>query len=204
MLRSEPVGEAAADERRQQVFQAALAQAEELWDAAAAVGPRSRPLPLFYCLSQATRAVCAPWIERGEKHAYWEPAGHGLKTEDPARKVPPPQAVPKMPVSVDQARQNAFPMLAKATLSPMFEGKATVAELWASLPDLPSDSRLTGESRGCLVLKEAPQYTPAANAIALGVTREGLKEAFPHYPTTRGFQHFGEAATPAEQVVGFP
>ena len=47
------------DEARRQVFQSALAQAEELWDAAAVVGAASRPLPLFYCVSQAGRAVCA-------------------------------------------------------------------------------------------------------------------------------------------------
>jgi hypothetical protein len=38
---------------RHRVFQAAVTQAEELWDAATAVGRASRPLPLFYSLSQA-------------------------------------------------------------------------------------------------------------------------------------------------------
>jgi hypothetical protein len=55
--RSRPPG--LADQERRDVFQAALAQSEELWDAAATSGPASRLLPLFYCLSQAGRAVCA-------------------------------------------------------------------------------------------------------------------------------------------------
>lgn len=59
--RASPPGFAEADEARREVFQAAVAQSEELWDAAATSGPASRPLPLFYCLSQAGRAVCAAW-----------------------------------------------------------------------------------------------------------------------------------------------
>ena len=54
------------DPARLHVFQAALTQAEELWEAASAVGAASRPLPLFYCLSQAGRAICAAWTLSSE------------------------------------------------------------------------------------------------------------------------------------------
>ena len=64
------------DPRRTRVFQAALTQAEELWEAASAVGAASRPLPLFYCLSQAGRAICAAW----KTESPWEPTGHGLSS----------------------------------------------------------------------------------------------------------------------------
>src|ERR1700729_4560762 len=57
--RAEPPALAGQADDRRQVFQSGLAQAEELWDAAAVAGPASRPLPLFYCISQAGRAVCA-------------------------------------------------------------------------------------------------------------------------------------------------
>jgi YaaC-like protein len=77
-LRADPPGRAADAADRRQVFQAALAQAEELWDAAAAAGAASRPLPLFYCLSQAGRALCAAWDETDN----WQPRAHGLGREE--------------------------------------------------------------------------------------------------------------------------
>src|SRR5688500_13313369 len=76
--RANPPALAGVDEDRRQVFQSALAQAEELWDAAAVAGPASRPLPLFYCVSQAGRAVCAAWTEADE----WRPKTHGLKRRE--------------------------------------------------------------------------------------------------------------------------
>src|SRR4051812_28939544 len=72
--RANPPRRAAESVERKGVFQAALAQAEELWSAASAVGTASRPLPLFYCLSQAGRAVCAAWDETES----WQPRAHGL------------------------------------------------------------------------------------------------------------------------------
>lgn len=50
-------GFARDDDERRRVYGAALAQFDELIAASAAVGPASRPLPLFYDLSQAGRAI---------------------------------------------------------------------------------------------------------------------------------------------------
>ncbi|MFE6459318.1 YaaC family protein [Streptomyces cinereoruber] len=60
-LRSNPPGYASTG-ARQKLFSAALEQSDQLFTAAASVGPASRPLVLFYGLSQAGRAVaaCAP------------------------------------------------------------------------------------------------------------------------------------------------
>jgi hypothetical protein len=55
--RASPPGHAHDDAERRRVYGAALAQFDELIAASAAVGPASRPLPLFYALSQAGRAV---------------------------------------------------------------------------------------------------------------------------------------------------
>src|SRR5713226_9643505 len=63
------------DEARTRVFQAAMTQAEELWEAASAVGAASQPLPLFYCLSQAGRAICAAWSRDN-----WRPTTHGISS----------------------------------------------------------------------------------------------------------------------------
>jgi hypothetical protein len=71
--RASPPGMAAGDVERRHVYGAALQQAEDLFEAAAAVGPLARPLPLFYAVSQAGRAITAAWLEDG-----WQTKGHGI------------------------------------------------------------------------------------------------------------------------------
>jgi hypothetical protein len=50
---------AAQDPEPRAVFSAALQQSEELFAAAEVAGPAAKPLPLFYALSQAGRAIAA-------------------------------------------------------------------------------------------------------------------------------------------------
>ena len=57
--RAAPPGKAAHDDERRAIYNAALQQFEELLDAARAVGPASRPIPLYYALNQASRAIVA-------------------------------------------------------------------------------------------------------------------------------------------------
>ncbi len=59
LTRSTPPGAAKNDPLASATYRAALEQFEELIRAAAAVGYQSRPLPLFYALSQAGRAIVA-------------------------------------------------------------------------------------------------------------------------------------------------
>ncbi len=61
---------------RAQTFQSALEQAEQQFRAAASVGYDSRPLNLFYGLSQAGRAVAAAASRLGPDD--WALAGHGI------------------------------------------------------------------------------------------------------------------------------
>src|SRR5437588_2602717 len=68
------IGEAAKNDEAAGIFRASLDQFEELMNAAAATGPAARPLPLFYALSQAGRAVIAS--RGGEEHF-----GHGIAVE---------------------------------------------------------------------------------------------------------------------------
>ncbi|MGW1391953.1 YaaC family protein [Streptomyces nigra] len=75
-LRPEPPGYAGKGPR-QKLFSAALEQSEQLFTAAASVGPASRPLVLFYGLSQAGRAIaaCAPVPLARKPSRPREPAG---------------------------------------------------------------------------------------------------------------------------------
>jgi hypothetical protein len=76
-LRAAPTGAAATNEDRRETFVASLRQAEELADAAIVAGYAARPVPLFYSLSQAGRAIAAARLPsqgaltRG--YPYWKP-----------------------------------------------------------------------------------------------------------------------------------
>src|SRR4249919_3506105 len=73
-LRAAPPGFAGGDKGRRRVFGAALQQAEELHAASAQCGFSSRPLPLFYALSQAARAISAARTPGAD----WQSSAHGL------------------------------------------------------------------------------------------------------------------------------
>jgi hypothetical protein len=79
-LRATPPGRASSDQDRRRVFTAALGQFDELLTAAENVGPASRPLPLYYALNQAGRAIAAAYQMHGNP---WEPKRHGLTIGEP-------------------------------------------------------------------------------------------------------------------------
>lgn len=219
---------AAADveEARTRVFQAALTQAEELWVAASASGAASRPLPLFYCLSQAGRAMCAAWTD---VVGHWQPKSHGLTSADPAG-----GDVASLRVSVSRSRLGMFPMVAAATDSNVFSGSTTVAQLWASLPDLPRAPTITRDASRPVYLEAttvpgveqgfldylAPKYArlsfpwPPEIVAAIGEPGEApsiddVMAALERYPRARGvraearkvYGMFGEEET---IVLTFP
>src|SRR4051794_15647421 len=82
-LRARPPGLAAVHKERRRVFGAALEQFEELWKAAGAVGPSVSPIPLYYALSQGSRAVAAVHVPSGD----WQASGHGLSVKAPSKAI---------------------------------------------------------------------------------------------------------------------
>jgi len=76
-LRADPPGFAAIDEARRKEFGASLQQAEEFAAAASDSGYATKPLQLYYGLSQGFRAVCAAHLD-----ADWRRFGHGLTLSD--------------------------------------------------------------------------------------------------------------------------
>jgi hypothetical protein len=73
-LRADPPAFAAKGARKR-VFTAALEQAQQLFEAAAGVGVATKPILVFYGLSQAGRAVAA-----ARSTGAWELSGHGIKS----------------------------------------------------------------------------------------------------------------------------
>lgn len=166
------------------MFQSALAQAEELWDAAASVGPRTRPLPLYYALSQAGRAICAAW-----KANEWQPKSHGLNASEPSKAQPL-----RFPIAIADDTVGAFRMVAAATDSALFEGQTTIADLWASLPSFPTETAVIGEALQPLRLM--PQMTAGAS--------DWMEQMIEATAPKRGrLTSFGPRS-PEEELVDYP
>ena len=126
--RAKPPYRARADDHRRGLYGASLEQFEQLLIAAEAVGPSSRPLPLFYALSQAGRAIVAA---RGE---YPEVDGHGLgeDRQTPAAANLLHRRVKRRPA---QNGRDAFGAVSRAIGSPEPKTPIELGEVWVGLPD---------------------------------------------------------------------
>jgi hypothetical protein len=82
-LRAKTPGAAGANPARRSMFTASLEQAEQLFAAAASAGVMTKPLQLYYGLSQAGRAIAAvapnvPDQQQGKPAEPWKLSGHGI------------------------------------------------------------------------------------------------------------------------------
>jgi hypothetical protein len=122
--RADPPGLATDDERRA-VYGTALTQFEELMGAARMASAQTRPLTLFYALSQAGRAIAAAHLED-----EWRLKGHGLGTADlDAADFAAVSVRPKPGKILD-----SFAGVAAANGSGPLQRSVQAIELWASLP----------------------------------------------------------------------
>lgn len=149
--RADPKGLAQGDPERRRVFGAALQQAEELAAAARAASPASKPITLFYALSQAGRAIVAN-CEEGD----WQfPAAHGLRVER--------AGIDNVLDFLVQPKANGeFPVVARASGSAPLAGAVTVRELWASLPELKHWKEIIGDARTSLRFGPTTRITAAS------------------------------------------
>ena len=131
-LRSRPPGWASKDADRRHVFSASLGQFDELLTAAAAVGPASRPLPLYYALNQAGRAIAAA---RQDPPQPWEPKSHGLHIGDPESDFLGELAIDPAP---RKDGRDSFGILARATGRPPLVNSVMLLNVWAAIPGCPS------------------------------------------------------------------
>jgi hypothetical protein len=125
--RANPPGLAARDDDRRAVFAAALQQAEDLYDASAAVGPFARPLPLFYAVSQAGRAIAA-----ARTPSDWRVSGHGL-AEDRSTSAWRRGDLKRFRVK-PQSGPGVFGSVAQALGLPGLTGSVELGALWSALP----------------------------------------------------------------------
>jgi hypothetical protein len=124
-LRATPPGLASQSDRHA-VFVASMQQFEELWLAAAKSGVFSRPLPLYYALSQAGRAIAAAHYSGADFRlrghgVHWPSTNSGLSFFDS---------------TITPGNKGAFPAVTKALGVPVLDKPLEMGRLWFSLPEL--------------------------------------------------------------------
>jgi hypothetical protein len=206
--RASPPGFARDDDERRQLYGAALAQFDELIAAATAVGPGSRPLPLFYALSQAGRAIAAAHAE-----SAWRLRWHGLSS--PALGVAPLDIeVKRAPAAdEDEGSVDSVTGVAGATGTEVFAKTATIGALWSSLPevfDLLPASFDTETIPMRLAVEPDPEglrrRIDQAHVYAVAIDFDGSPDELDndlseHYPTSIGMSAFKPfQAQPVMQV----
>lgn len=188
LLRSRPPALVTAD--RAGVFVSALEQSEQLMRAAAAVGYAARPLPLFYSVSQAGRAIAAAQLP-GEP---WRLAGHGLSmsSKDPGAELLKRAVVPNAEkANKPLTRRSSFAGLSDAVGSAQLLAGVELGAVWAALPDLsdptPQMPGLEGHWRQPL---RAYPMLPQSKAAKLVLLVEGLPDALNAAGIEAELQHY--------------
>jgi hypothetical protein len=136
--RAHPPGHAGEEDRRA-TYGTALEQFEELLAAAATASPGVRPLPLFYALSQAGRAIAAANLADA-----WKLRGHGISCGDLA-----PESVLDLEIKPwsdpDPAKPDSFHGVSCATACEAPRDAVKLGALWLALPQV---SRLIADLDG--------------------------------------------------------
>lgn len=129
-----PPGRAGEDERRARIFSASLKQFETMFRSASKTALAARPLPLFYSLSQASRAIVAAFSPNQDGTVR----GHGLSEGRIAE--------PIHHSSVKPARSpGLFDAMSELTGSELLTGTVEIGELWNALPiESPTSQGLAG------------------------------------------------------------
>jgi hypothetical protein len=173
-LRADPPArfeESLGDRDRRRVWHAGLEQAQQQFDAAASVGYDSRPLNLFYGLSQAGRAIAAG-SHRLPGRSMWRAQGHSLRfSEGGVRNNGLWGSVSK----VEPSGNDLFSTVGLALGHPLDGGRTTIGALASQLPDFQYEFGVVGEEIPALTVHGI--YAQAAQLplpVGLDVTLPGV------------------------------
>ena len=185
-MRADPPGLASSGARHD-MFSAALQQFEELVVAATRIGPWSKPLPLYYALNQAGRAIAAAF-----SNEPWRVHGHGLRLDL--------QSAPSLlKCKVSPHGMGIYQRIAPLVGSEFITGEVELGELWSSLPDLvdlplelewPKALRVWPDPIGKPSGMEMLPWPWAEAAICAGsaTSPEDVVELLANYPSAAGFE----------------
>jgi len=128
-MRSMPPGATGPDDGRRRTFQAALEQAEQFLKAAASVGYDTKPVQVFYGLSQAGRAIAAASERLTDDE--WRLTGHGLSSRNTRDQTDLRR------VTVEAHKSGSPQAVARALGSEFPPHKCAVSleELWPLIPE---------------------------------------------------------------------
>lgn len=124
--RANPRGLAKGHKHRSALYNAALEQSQQLFSAAASLDYAVRPIALFYGLSQGARALYAAHSV-GDYHMQ---SGHGIKVTNMNTH---PQ-IEDLRMACTQ--RGEFVSIARLTGSEIWQADTTLAEVWATIPEL--------------------------------------------------------------------
>lgn len=195
-LRAEPGGQInqvlEADKGRKRVFHMALEQAQQQFSAAELIGYESRPLNLFYGLSQAGRAIAAASTALGRNtERQWQANGHGLKFDQTIH-----EGLFATPIRYEGGERDLFSRVSLATNSPLDFGSVDFGAAINQLVDYTMEFR---QSEGYLrPLGDVQIYSPGEAPIDVEVylpdiTRsevsvEELRRRIAPYPAIAGYE----------------
>src|SRR6266516_968826 len=128
--RATPPGLASGDDDRRAIYGAALQQFDDLFAAARAIGPVSRPLPVYYAVHQAGKAIAAAWVPRD-----FRPRSHGLTEHVPDESSQWQDNVLLFRVK-PQRQPGVFGAVASALGTARLTGSAEIGALWSALPEV--------------------------------------------------------------------
>jgi hypothetical protein len=162
--RASPPGLVPSDDTRRAIFAAAIQQAEDLFAAAGAIGPFGRPIPLYYAMSQAGRAMVAAWSGTPEP-----PPFHGL-TQDRETDDWRTRGIQHFRVRPQARQPGEFGVVASTMGLPGLTGSVELGALWSALPgDLPYDDDWP------LALPVWPEvYVPGGAVLHIGAAHRGF------------------------------
>jgi hypothetical protein len=107
--------------------------------AAAAIGPVSRPLPLYYAVLQAGKAIAAAWTPSGD----WRAGGHGMTEDNRAELQPDILRFRVKPSVTTKWGPGVFGAVAAKLGPARLTGSVELGALWSALPEAnPPDSGL--------------------------------------------------------------
>jgi hypothetical protein len=191
-LRHRPPGRASSGERKQ-IFGSALEQAEQLFAAAESVGYASRPILLFYGLSQAGRAIAAASTSADEDH--FKLSGHGIRARDLDSEDLHKVTIVDNGLGKDKDK-GSFVQLAPLLRSGTLPQGTPLGQVWTIIPDLrerPLDTRYS-DYLPIFSYKNQVVSSRLVTGIVSGLpyrfaemaTVEEIDAFLEHYPTLAG------------------
>ncbi|MFI1994879.1 YaaC family protein [Actinoplanes sp. NPDC020271] len=187
-MRHDPPGFAKSRGARRNTFQASLEQCEQFIKAATDADYATRPLQLFYALSQGSRAVVAASPRIGQD---WRVHGHGLSASTEAQQLPD--------VEVYAKGDGLFQAMAKVldfqALVP--DERISLADLWPLVPESAWAPLVKGETLSAVMFTPGlwPQQNLYGASLAwirhavpelCGQDKEKVARHFANYPALKG------------------